>query len=43
MAMILAWFASLHLVIPTEFLALPSHDEMEINAEDYAWLDGGCW
>lgn len=42
-AMILGWFASLHLVSPIEFLALPSRDEMERNAEDYAWLDGGCW
>lgn len=40
-AAILMWYASLHMACKIEFLALPSHDEMERNAEDFAWLDGG--
>lgn len=43
-AMILAWFASLHLASAIEFMALPSHDEMEMHPEDFDWVsDVGCF
>ncbi len=34
-AMILGWFASLHLSSPIEFMALPSREEMEMNSDDF--------
>ncbi|SPL69465.1 hypothetical protein KPC_0643 [Acinetobacter stercoris] len=34
-AMILGWFASLHLSSPIEFIALPSASELEVNHDDY--------
>lgn len=43
-AMILAWFASLHLSSPIEFIALPSHHEIELNPDDFDWVsDVGCF
>ncbi len=43
-AMILAWFASLHLSSPIEFMALPTHDEIELNPDDFDWVsDVGCF
>lgn len=42
-AMILAWFASLHLSSPIEFLELPSRQEMNVCPDDYdGWFSGGC-
>ncbi|AYO54928.1 hypothetical protein [Acinetobacter wuhouensis] len=43
-AMILAWFASLHLASAIEFMALPTHDEMEMHPDDFDWVsDVGCF
>ena len=43
-AMILGWFASLHLASPIEFMALPSREEMEANMDDWDgfYSDSGC-
>ncbi|WP_336148633.1 hypothetical protein [Acinetobacter ursingii] len=38
-----AWFASLHLSSPIEFLELPSRQEMNVCPDDYdGWFSGGC-
>lgn len=43
-AMILAWFASLHLSSSIEFIALPSHEEIEMHPDDFNWInDVGCF
>lgn len=43
-AMILGWYASLHLVSPIEFMGLSSREEMESNPDDYDWFgDIGCF
>ncbi|WP_336142435.1 hypothetical protein [Acinetobacter sp. 102] len=43
-AMILGWFASLHLSSPIEFIGLPTREELEVNADRYDdWFsEAGC-
>ena len=43
-AMILGWFASLHLSSPIEFIALPSASDLEMNHDSYdGWFsEAGC-
>ncbi|MEX7475412.1 hypothetical protein AB0861_003925, partial [Acinetobacter baumannii] len=43
-AMILAWYASLHLATAIEFTPLPSKEEMELNPDNYDdWFSSaGC-
>jgi len=43
-AMILGWFASLHLSSPIEFIPLPTASELEANHDDYdGWFsEAGC-
>lgn len=44
-AMILAWFASLHLSNAIEFIPLPSKSDIETNPDDFdSWfVDAGCY
>ncbi|ELX8353272.1 TPA: hypothetical protein OUE79_000787 [Acinetobacter baumannii] len=44
-AMILAWYASLHLSNAIEFIPLPSKTDIENNPDDFdGWIDSvGCW
>lgn len=41
---LLAGYASKNPSAPTKFMALPSHDEMEIRPDDFDWVsDVGCF
>lgn len=43
-AMILAWYASLHLASSIEFISLPSREEMETKQDDFdGWSEVGCF
>lgn len=41
---LLAGYASKNPSAPTKFMALPSHDEMEIRPDDFDWVSHvGCF